>query len=152
MPIHPTTQADLPGLRAILKTIELFPAEMLTEMVAPFLDDPESGELWFTAERDGRAVGFCYCRPEALTDGTYNLLAIGVSSELQGAGIGRQLMHYCEAQLRAAGHRILIVDTSGSDDFALTRGFYTKLGYAKEAVIRDFWAEGDDKVTFWKKL
>ncbi|MBK6785246.1 MAG: hypothetical protein IPG79_16975 [Saprospiraceae bacterium] len=46
----------------------------------------------------------------------------------------------------------MIVDTSGTDDFRLTRNFYEKLGYNKEAVIRDFWKEGDDKVIYWKKL
>jgi hypothetical protein len=46
----------------------------------------------------------------------------------------------------------LIADTSGTDDFAPTRAFYRKNGYAEEARIRDFWAKGDDKVVFWTAL
>ena len=36
--------------------------------------------------------------------------------------------------------------------FDLTRMFCQQLGYEKEAVIRDFWDTGDDKVTFRKVL
>jgi ribosomal protein S18 acetylase RimI-like enzyme len=57
-----------------------------------------------------------------------------------------------EADLRAKGARILIADTSGSDEFTQTRAFYRKNGYSEEARIRDFWADGDDKVVFWKSL
>ena len=46
----------------------------------------------------------------------------------------------------------MIVETSGADEFRLTRKFYENLNYHKEATIRDFWSEGDDKVIYWKKL
>ena len=46
----------------------------------------------------------------------------------------------------------MIVDTSGTDDFAMTRKFYSQNGYEEEARIRDFWADGDDKVIFRKAL
>ncbi|MEL6842860.1 MAG: GNAT family N-acetyltransferase, partial [Bacteroidota bacterium] len=70
----------------------------------------------------------------------------------QGKGIGSKMMAFLENHLRSQGKRILIVETSGTEDFELTRKFYLKLGYQQEAVIRDFWEEGDDKVIFWKKL
>lgn len=61
-------------------------------------------------------------------------------------------MRHAEAALTAAGKRLLLVDTSGTEGFASVRKFYTALGYEREAVIRSFWGEGDDKVTFWKRL
>ena len=48
--------------------------------------------------------------------------------------------------------RILTVDTSSNDDFALTRKFYAQNGYEEEARICDFWSAGDDKVIFRKAL
>ena len=62
------------------------------------------------------------------------------------------MMSFIENHLKDLGHRILIVDTSGTDDFTSTRKFYEKLGYDKEAVIRDFWDDGDDKVVYRKRL
>ena len=61
-------------------------------------------------------------------------------------------MAAAEQHLRSKGQRNLIVDTSGTDDFALTRRFYAQNGYEEEAPIRDFWAAGDDKVIFRKAL
>ena len=62
------------------------------------------------------------------------------------------MMSYIESELKAKGMSILIVDTSGTEEFTQTRKFYENLNYTKEAVIRDFWKEGDDKVTYWKEL
>lgn len=87
-----------------------------------------------------------------MTEGTYNLYAIAVYKELQGNGIGKQMMAYIETQLRNKGHRILIVETSGKPEFELTREFYIKCKYIKQAIIPDFYEDGDDKVVFWKKL
>lgn len=144
--------ADIPGLKAVLDSIELFPADMLDEMIADYLHNPASGDVWFTALEKGQVISIGYCAPEKLTDGTYNLYAIGVKGDMQGKGTGGHMMAFIEQHLRERGQRILIVDTSGTDAFSQTRTFYEKLGYTREAVIRDFWEEGDDKVTYWKKL
>ena len=150
--IRPSKGTDIAHLKIVLNTIELFPSEMLNEMIADYLTNPESQDIWFTAEADNTPIAFGYCAPEMLTEGTYNLYAIGVKSDLQGKGIGRQMMSYLETQLKEKGHRILIVETSGGPDLELTRKFYEDLNYTKEAVIRDFWSEGEDKVIYWKKL
>jgi hypothetical protein len=46
----------------------------------------------------------------------------------------------------------LLVETSGSEDFAGTRAFYNSIGYTQEARIRDFYQGGDDKIVFRKDL
>jgi len=146
------TKGDIKWLKQVLDSIELFPSEMLDEMISDYFENTESQEIWFTSLENGKPISIGYCAPEKLTEGTYNLYAIGVRNDLQSNGIGSKMIGFIEDYLRSNGHRVLIVDTSGTDDFKLTRKFYEKLGYNKEAVIRDFWKEGDDKVIFWKKL
>ncbi len=150
--ISRTVKEDLSGIKSILETIELFPPEMLEEMIADFLENPNSNALWLTYSENEIPLGFVFCNIEMLTDGTYNMYAIGVKNYQQGKGIGAKLVNAVETQLRTKGGRVLIVDTSSTDEFGATRNFYLKNGYEKEAVIRDFWAEGDDKVVFRKKL
>ncbi|NME72432.1 GNAT family N-acetyltransferase [Flammeovirga aprica] len=150
--IRLVTKDDLADLKNVLDSIELFPSEMLDELIADYLANHMTEEIWFTATEKGKPISIGYCAPEKLTEGTYNLYAIGVRSDVQAKGIGSKMMAFIENHLREKGHRLLIVDTSGTDDFKLTRRFYEKLEYNKEAVIRDFWKEGDDKVVFWKKL
>ena len=152
MNIIPTKPEDIPALKDVVDATGLFPSEMLPEMMSDFLDDPASVDLWLTCESDGKAVGFCYAVPEKLTEGTWNMLAIAVHTSKHGNGYGSAIVKSLEAELRARGCRVLIAATSGKDEFAQTREFYRKNGYAEEARIRDFWAAGDDKVVFWKRV
>ncbi len=139
-------------MKEVLDSTELFPSEMLDDMMSDYLGNPDSEELWFTCLTENLVVGLAYCAPEKLTNGTYNLYAIAVKKDCQGQGIGRKMMTYIEDLLRQESKRVLIVDTSSGKDYELTRKFYLQLGYHQESVIRDFWDEGEDKVTFWKKL
>lgn len=149
--IKATANEDIAGLKAVLDGTELFPSEMLPDMLAPSLAG-ETGAFWLTCHNNGEAVGLCYTVPEERADGTWNMLALAVRPDLQGKRLGAALVRAAEQHLKEKGQRILIVDTSGTDDFALTRKFYAQNGYEEEARIRDFWADGDDKVIFRKAL
>jgi ribosomal protein S18 acetylase RimI-like enzyme len=78
--------------------------------------------------------------------------AIAVHPGFQGQKIGAGLARATEDALRRDGHRVLIVETSGTDTFTQTRAFYTQNGYDLEARIRNFWDENDDKAIFRKRL
>lgn len=149
--IKPTSANDIAGLQAVLDGTELFPSEMLPGMLAPTLAG-ETEAFWLTCQINGEAVGLCYTVPEDFAEGTWNMLALGVRPDLQGKRLGAALVAAAEQHLKDKGQRILIVDTSGTDNFVLTRKFYAQNGYEEEARIRDFWADGDDKVTFRKAL
>lgn len=150
MLIRSIEQQDLSALKKVLDTINLFPSEYLEAMTADYLTDPDSAAIWMTAVEEGQPIALAYAMPEQFTEGTYNLLAIGVQKTAQSRGIGQQLIKAIEQELRQAKQRLLIIDTSSNLPDNLH--FYKKCGYTQEAVIRDFWADGDDKVTFWKRL
>ena len=149
--IGPTEKSDLPAIAAIADATELFPGDMLEDMMTGYFDG-SSPDIWLTAKIEGKPVGFGFCEPERLTNGTWNLLAIGVSPDRQSQGIGAAMMKHLEDRLRAAGHRVLIVETIGNEEYARTQAFYLNNGYVEEARIRAFWDEGADKLVFWKRL
>jgi len=143
---------DVEAMKKVLNTIELFPSEYLDDMISDYFNNPETEDIWFTATINDQPISLAYCVPEKFTEGTFNLYAIGVRKDCQDKGIGGKMMDYLENLLREKGHRILIVETSSAPELELTREFYKKKNYSKEAVLREFWGEGEDKVIFWKKL
>jgi ribosomal protein S18 acetylase RimI-like enzyme len=46
----------------------------------------------------------------------------------------------------------LLIDTSGQDEFAATRGFYAKNGYQQVGIIPDYYGPGDSRISLWKAL
>lgn len=149
--IRETIAKDLPALTKVVDETGLFPSAMLAEMASPAIAG-QSDTIWLTCLVDGTPVGLCYARPEQFAEGVWNMLALAVLPARQGTGLGTLIVARLEENLRARGQRMLIVDTSGANDFAPTRRFYALNGYQEEARIRDYWTHGDDKVTFRKVL
>ena len=149
--IRSIVPGDIPALKQVIDRNELFPSQMLDGMVSDYFDNPETSDLWFTFEKE-KPVAIAYVAPEKMTEGTWNLYLIAVAPDLQGKGIGRSIVQYVENTLRAKGERILLVETSGLDEFKRTRIFYDKCGYEQEARIRDFYQAGEDKIVFRKSL
>lgn len=148
--IRNVVASDLPHLKTVIDSSELFPSEMLDEMMEGYFAGTEES-IWLTADED-RPTFVAYCAPEKMTEGTWNLYLVAVHDSLQGSGVGRKVLHYLENLLVEKKARILIVETSGLPEFEPTRAFYKKCNYTEEARIRDFYEAGDDKVVFWKSL
>ena len=149
--VKPTTAADIPALQTVLDDTGLFPSDLLREMMEPYLNG-QSEAFWLSCHNKDVAVGFAYTRPEELTQGTWNILALAVRPELQGQGCGTALVTGVEEHLRQRGQRMVIVETSSAHAYSTARRIYASLGYEEEARIRDFWDKGDDKIVFRKVL
>jgi len=147
LPIRPVVANDIPAIKKVIDSTGLFPSEYLDDMFSASSEP----EFWLTYDCD-EPVAVAYIAPEAMTQGAYNLLLIAVHKQNQSIGIGRKIMSYVEEELRRQGARILLVETSGTDEFDRTRKFYEQLGYNNEARIRDYYDAGDDKVVFRKVL
>lgn len=147
MTIRPAHAGDVPAMGGIAEACGLFPSDMLTEMIAPFLANAADQWLIFAAEGP---VAFAFARPEELTDRTWNLLAIGVHPAHQGRGIGRSLLKAAEAAL--PGARMILIETTQLPEQDAARALYIKAGYEEAGRVRDFFADGEDKVIFRKHL
>jgi ribosomal protein S18 acetylase RimI-like enzyme len=145
------SRADLPAVSKVVEQTGMFPSEMLPDMVEPFLAR-SADHRWIVVVEGDAVIGFAYSEPERMTDNTHNLLAIAVTPDRQGQGFGKRLVHAIKAALKEQGGRVLLVETSSLPEFTGARAFYDRLGFAREALIRDFYAEGEDKVLFWRKL
>jgi ribosomal protein S18 acetylase RimI-like enzyme len=153
--IRLTTPDDTTALIALAEATGLFDPDQ-TEDLAQMLDQHFSGEtenydLWFTDDENG-LVGVAYVAPERMTEGTWNLYLIAVHPDRQRQGRGKALLEYVEQMLAERGERVLLVETSGLENFEYVRAFYRKSGYDEEARIREFYKAGDDKIVFRKAL
>ncbi|MEL7255230.1 MAG: GNAT family N-acetyltransferase [Pseudomonadota bacterium] len=149
--IAETTADDIATIQKIVSDTGLFPPDLVPDLLDPALKG-ETSEFWRSAYVGSEVAGFCYTVPEMLTEGAWNITAIAVDPARQGTGIGAALLSEVENWLTSKGQRLILIDTSSGEDFTRTRAFYVKNGYEEEARIRDFWAEGDDKVVFRKAL
>jgi ribosomal protein S18 acetylase RimI-like enzyme len=111
-----------------------------------------SGYYFIVFKEEGKVLGFACFGPHPLTESTYDLYWIVTDKHAKGHGVGKALMERSEKKVASLGGTLLIAETSGKELYKPTRAFYKKRGYLNEAVIKDFYAPGDDLVMYTKKL
>lgn len=111
-----------------------------------------ASDQWLSAISNDRLIGVALCAPEVMANGTWNLLMLWVEDNSQRRGVGSQLVCGIEATLRGLEARLLLVETSRSEDFNPARDFYIKQGFHQQAVISDYYNDGEDKLIFTKKI
>jgi acetoin utilization deacetylase AcuC-like enzyme/GNAT superfamily N-acetyltransferase len=123
--------------------------ELVTERLAKGV---RSGYHFILAERGSGLVAYACYGPIEGTQNSFDLYWIAVAPEEQRKGLGVQVFNRAEAAMRKAGAKQIYVDTSSSDRYAPTRGFYQRMGFAEEARLTDFYGLGDGKVIYVKTL
>ncbi len=112
----------------------------------------DSGYLFLFAEQAGRTAGYCCYGEIPCTAGSFDLYWIAVHESGRGIGIGGRLLGEAERRIAGLGGRAIWVETSGREKYLPTREFYLRCGYREAAVLKDFYAAGDDKVIYAKHL
>ncbi|MDD4856976.1 MAG: GNAT family N-acetyltransferase [Candidatus Krumholzibacteria bacterium] len=112
----------------------------------------DSGYYFIFAELEGRTVGYVCYGPIPCTVSSHNLYWIAVHPDFQRLGLGKSLMREFEKQVKAAHGTRIYIDTSYKTQYEDTRAFYQSLGYELDALLKDFYAPGDDKVIYRKLL
>jgi ribosomal protein S18 acetylase RimI-like enzyme len=154
--IRPTKPEDTPTLLTLTQTTGVFKdieIEALEEVLNDYhAENHKHGHKSVTYEDKGQIIGFAYFAPAAMTDRTWYLYWIAVSKQTQARGVGGKLLKYTEDTIRQERGRVLFIETSSLPHYQLTRQFYVKHGYDKEAVLRDYYADGDDMIVFRKRI
>ena len=152
----PSQPADSRALLAIAEGTGVFKSieiQALEEVLSDYhAQEHANGHRCVTGWREGGPIGFVYWAPAPMTDRTWHLYWIAVRRDLQSLGSGARLLAFCEAEVLAAGGRLLLIETSSLPSYEPTRRFYAEHGYQPPAVIRDFYADGDDLLVFRKRL
>jgi GNAT superfamily N-acetyltransferase len=154
--IRSAVPGDTPTLVALARETGVFkPQEIQT--LREVLDDyhatnQAAGHLAVVLEQDGAVLGFAYYAPSCMAERLWYLWWIAVRKQRQAGGIGTALLRHAEEEVSRQRGRMLLIETSSLPHYEPTRRFYLKHGYAQEAVLRDFYAPGDDMVIFGKRF
>ncbi len=147
---------DVGRVRSLVASTGFFnaaEAEVAADLVSERLTKGiRSGYHFVLAERGSTLVGYACYGPIFGTQGSFDLYWIAVAPEEQGRGLGAQTYTRAEAAMRKAGAKQIYADTSSSDRYAGTRGFYQRMGFEAEARLPDFYAPGDGKIIYVKAL
>jgi len=155
--IRKAIREDRSALKQLLSKITVFDAEdraIAIELLDIYLEDPaqEDYKFFVASDEDSQMIGYICYGPTPLTEGTYDLYWIAVDPQYAGEGVGTLLMKQLESTLKANYSRLVVIETSSSQQYELTRRFYMKNGYCLAETIKDFYRPGEDRVTFVKYL
>ncbi len=113
-------------------------------------EGPKGHYQSYVARVNDETVGWVCWGPTPCTLGTFDIYWIGVTSHMQGRGIGRALTNFAEQSIAERGGKLFVVETSSRQTYTPTRRFYERLGYHEAGRIPDFYGPGDDRVIFVK--
>lgn len=123
--------------------------ELVDESIRP---RPDTDYQWVIAEDSSHIVGFACFGPVPMTQGTFDLYWIAVAPEVRGSSVATQLDEAVEDRVRQTSGRWILAETSSTEPYTAARKFYAKRGYALVERIPDFYRDGDDRLTFGKRL
>ncbi len=147
---------DVEPIEALVKATGFFRPDEVTiagELVKERLEQgAESGYYFVIALKAGKIIGYGCYGPIPCTLTSYDIYWIAVAPDLQGLGLGKILLLEMERLIAEAGGIRIYVETSMQAKYASTRSFYERFGYSREAVLDDFYAPGDGKVIYSRRV
>jgi len=149
---------DIAAIRRIAASTGVFrpdEIDIAVELVEERLDEglEASGyHFVFADDAQGEAIGYACFGPIPVTLTSWDLYWIAVDASAQRTGLGRALLAAVEESVRTQGGKGVYIETSAKPQYDATRRFYEACGYALEHVFEDFYAPGDGKAVYSKRL
>lgn len=147
--------SDLDAIAGITASSGFFSAaeiDLACELAAEKLSNDASSYQFLFGENEDFVWGYTCFGLIPATDGSYDLYWIAVDDHLRSHGVGWQLLEKTEDIIRNSGGKRIYVETSSRQQYQTTHRFYERCGYIQEALLKDFYAEGDSKVIYYKIL
>lgn len=150
-------KGDVAAIEKIVASTGFFTRAELTvavELIEERLRKGAASGYYFVFAEDGRGrvLGYACYGPVPATRSTYDLYWIAVHRDAQRGGLGRKLLARAEASIAAAGGADVYTETSSRALYQPTRAFYAQAGYRLVAEFPDFYAPGDGKLVYVKRL
>ncbi len=146
---------ELPQIQRLVAEAGVFTSSELndvTEMIEHYAKFCSNDELLtYVYEIGGKVVGFISFGL-GMGNKTYEVYWICVSPEYQGQGIGSKLLKFAENYVSRAGCRMLFIETSSKKEYWRARDFYERMGYCSQAIVKDYFDDGDNKVIYSKRM
>ncbi len=111
----------------------------------------ENARFWYL-EEDDQIVGAIGVTETERENGGYYLDYFAVHQDFRRQGLGSRLLRAAEEFVRSRDGRFILIDTGSTDSFRAARQFYETHGYEQVGMIPDYYAEGDHRFDYYKKL
>ncbi len=142
---------DKAAMINLASNMQMFAEEEIT-FIAEIFDNKNNDSIWLGAFVQDAMVGTAYCAPMEMTNKTWNILMLLVHPNHRRQAIGKSLMQEVENILSVQNQRLIIVETSSTDNFKTARDFYEAIGYIGQGAITDFYDNNDHKITYTKLI
>jgi ribosomal protein S18 acetylase RimI-like enzyme len=153
--IRDVTKVDFAGMVGILDDIREFSSLDIAccrDCLQDYVEGVEPTYRFICSEDDSGIDGFACFDSDTLSDGVVEVYWVVVAPRKQKNGIGSLLLSHIESEARMKKARMIVLETESDPLYVNARRLYEKCGFAREAVIKDFYHEGDDKVMYVKRL
>ena len=148
--------SDLDAISRIIESSGFFSTaeiDLACELAKEKLSSGNASSYQFLFGEDGDLVwGYTCFGLIPATAASYDLYWIAVDDHLRARGLGNQLLRQTENIICKWGGKHIYAETSSRDQYQTTHRFYEGCGYIKEAFLEDFYAEGDGKIIYSKRL
>jgi GNAT superfamily N-acetyltransferase len=149
-------ERDIERVREIVESTKFFydhEVVIAAELVAERIElGEDTGYNFVFGELDGITVSYTCYGPITMSQTSFDLYWIATHIDFRGKGIGKLVLEETCRHAKEMGCSIIIAETSGLPHYAPTRAFYLNNRFELEAGLKDFYAMGDDKLFFTRRL
>lgn len=157
MNIRPVISEDRGKLRGMIIATDVFTDEEVTvamELIDIVIGDKNQKDYQIVCAVDHRdePIGYICYGPVPMTRGAFDLYWIVVDPGGQDRKVGSELLSYVEEEVRRLNGRMILADTSSISSYEKANRFYLRKGFQEVARIADYYWEGNDRITYCKRL